>query len=120
MNDTTLKQIAAVKAMVNKGNHVWTWNHIWDPPEVPHSLQLQRFSWLDCRHLHGFHLSMRETRAVCSADARMRVLKAPVQNAGLFEVLLCLPTAPALPIEGNGDFGTSPIYGQLPDKRLLI
>ena len=28
MNDATLKQIAAVKAMVNKGNHVWTWNHI--------------------------------------------------------------------------------------------
>jgi len=24
MNDATLKQIAAVKAMVNKGNHIWT------------------------------------------------------------------------------------------------
>jgi hypothetical protein len=50
----------------------------------------------------------------------MRVLMAPVQNAALFEVLLCLPTAPALPIEGNGGFGTSPIYGQLPDKPLLV
>jgi hypothetical protein len=24
MNEATLKQIAAVKAMVNKGNHIWT------------------------------------------------------------------------------------------------
>jgi len=24
MNDTTLKQMAAAKAMVNKGNHIWT------------------------------------------------------------------------------------------------
>jgi len=24
MNDITLKQIAAVKATVNKGNHIWT------------------------------------------------------------------------------------------------
>ena len=54
------------------------------------------------------------------ADAGMRVLMAPVPNGALFEVLLCLPTAPALPIEGNGDFGTSPIYGQLPDKLLLV
>jgi hypothetical protein len=54
------------------------------------------------------------------ADARMRVLMAPVQKAALFEVLLCLPTAPALPVEGNGDFGRSPIYGQLPDKPLLV
>ena len=36
-----------------------------------------------------------------------------------FEVLLCLPTAPALPTEGSGDFGTSPFYGQLSDKPLL-
>ena len=34
-------------------------------------------------------------------------------------VLLCLPTAPALPPGENGDFGTSPIYGQLLDKPLL-
>jgi hypothetical protein len=28
MNDTTLSQIATVKTMVNKGNHIWTSNHI--------------------------------------------------------------------------------------------
>jgi hypothetical protein len=71
--------------------------------------------------LRGFHLSTRGTRAsIQRADAGMRVLMAPVQNAALFDVLLCLPTAPALPIEGNGDFGTSSIYGQLPDKLLLV
>jgi hypothetical protein len=71
--------------------------------------------------LRGFHLSTRGTRASMQrADAGMRVLMAPVQNATLFEVLLCLPTAPALPIERNGDFGTSPIYGQLLDKLLLV
>ncbi len=38
----------------------------------------------------------------------------------LIEVLLCLPTAPVLLLlGGSGDFGTSPIYGQLSDKRLL-
>jgi hypothetical protein len=40
-------------------------------------------------------------------------------NNALIEVLLCLPTAPALLLEGSGDFGTSPIYGQLSDKHLL-
>jgi hypothetical protein len=29
MNDATLKQIAAVKAIVSKGSHVWIWSHIW-------------------------------------------------------------------------------------------
>src|SRR6266702_8480744 len=28
MNDTTLRQIAALKMMVSKGNQVWIWNHI--------------------------------------------------------------------------------------------
>jgi hypothetical protein len=37
----------------------------------------------------------------------------------LLEVLMCLPTAPALPPGKKGDFGTSPIYGQLSDKPLL-
>jgi hypothetical protein len=32
---------------------------------------------------------------------------------------MCLPTAPALPPRENGDFGMSPIYGQLSDKPLL-
>ena len=34
-------------------------------------------------------------------------------------MLLCLPTAPALPPGENGNFGMSPIYGQLSDKPLL-
>jgi hypothetical protein len=34
-------------------------------------------------------------------------------------MILCLPTAPLLPIGGSGDFGTSPFYGQLSDKPLL-
>jgi hypothetical protein len=40
-------------------------------------------------------------------------------NAALFQVLLCLPTAPGLPLQGNGDFGTSAFFGQLSDKPLL-
>jgi hypothetical protein len=40
-------------------------------------------------------------------------------NATLFGVLLCLPTAPELPLRGNGDFGTSAFFGQLSDKPLL-
>ncbi len=28
MNDTTLRQIAAVKAMVIRGNQIWTLDHI--------------------------------------------------------------------------------------------
>jgi uncharacterized protein YvpB len=27
MNDVTLKQIAAVKAIVSKGSHVWIWSN---------------------------------------------------------------------------------------------
>ena len=34
MNDATLKQIAAVKAIVSKGNHVWIWNPSGDPPRI--------------------------------------------------------------------------------------
>jgi hypothetical protein len=41
------------------------------------------------------------------------------ENATLVGMLLCLPTAPALPPGENGDFGMSPIYGQLSDKPLL-
>jgi hypothetical protein len=40
-------------------------------------------------------------------------------NQTLFEVSLCRPTAPGLPIWGTGDFGTSPIFRQLSDKPLL-
>lgn len=53
------------------------------------------------------------------AHAPARVLSALAPNATLVGALLCLPTAPALPPEKKGDFGTSPIYGQLSDKPLL-
>jgi hypothetical protein len=33
--------------------------------------------------------------------------------------LQCLPTAPGLPLQGNGDFGTSAFFGQLSDKLVL-
>jgi hypothetical protein len=51
-----------------------------------------------------------------------------VQNAGadrirtqtsILRLLLCQPMAPPLPLSGNGDFGTSPFFGQLRDKPLL-
>ena len=32
---------------------------------------------------------------------------------------MCLPMAPVLPLKGSGDFGTSPIFGQLLDKPRL-
>src|SRR6266498_1104474 len=56
-----------------------------------------------------------------SADThRMRgCLRHSHPNAALFQVLLCLPTAPGLPLQGNGDFGTSAFFGQLSDKPLL-
>jgi len=43
-------------------------------------------------------------------DAMAPVLTAPEPNATLLGVLLCLPTAPALPIGESGDFGTSPFF----------
>jgi len=42
-----------------------------------------------------------------------------IANQTLFLKQLCRPTAPGLPIWGTGDFGTSPIFGQLSDKPLL-
>jgi hypothetical protein len=63
----------------------------------------------------AFALSLR-----AQVRAQDRVLTASEPNATLFGVLLCLPTAPALPLEReNGDFGRSPIYGQLSDKPRL-
>jgi hypothetical protein len=47
------------------------------------------------------------------------MLTAPEPNTTLHGVLLCLPTAPTLPPGENGDFGMSPIYGQLSDKPPL-
>jgi hypothetical protein len=58
-------------------------------------------------------------RALQAARAWQRLLMAPEPNAAQFEVLLCLPTAPALPTEGSRDFGTSPFYGQLFGKPQL-
>ena len=62
---------------------------------------------------------MRRRRNAGATQRRRRVLTAPEPNATLLGVLLCLPTAPALPPGENGDFGMSPIYGQLSDKPLL-
>jgi hypothetical protein len=61
----------------------------------------------------------RDVRRTQCAQQRRRVLTAPEPNATLFGVLLCLPTAPALPPGEKGDFGTSPIYEQLTDKHCL-
>src|SRR6516225_7727767 len=44
----------------------------------------------------------------------------PSRTQRYLELLLCLPKAPALPRAENGDFGTSPIYGQLSHKPLLV
>jgi hypothetical protein len=41
----------------------------------------------------------------------MQVLPVPAPHTTLFGVLSCLPMAPALPVESNGDFGASPFYG---------
>jgi hypothetical protein len=46
-------------------------------------------------------------------------LRHPHPNATLFGVSLCLPTAPGLPLQRNGDFGRSAFFGQLSDKPLL-
>jgi hypothetical protein len=60
-------------------------------------------------------------RAPSSADThRMRgCFRHSYPNAALFQVLLCLPTAQRLLLQGNGDFGTSAFFGQLSDKPLL-
>ena len=59
----------------------------------------------------------RDERRTRRAQQRTRALTAPERSSS--KKLLCLPTAPALPVRDNGDFGTSPIYGQLSDKPLL-
>ena len=75
------------------------------------------------RHGHcGARISLPfdETQGSVS-DARMPGRSwAPAREPNsLFEASLCRPTAPGLPIWGTGDFGTSPIFGQLSDKPLL-
>jgi hypothetical protein len=42
---------------------------------------------------------------------------APAPNAAQFGVLICPPMAPKLLLCANGDFGRSPIYGQLSDAH---
>jgi hypothetical protein len=45
------------------------------------------------------------------------VATSPASEPILFEALLCLPTAPGVAHEWNGDLGTSPLYfGQLSSK----
>ena len=59
-------------------------------------------------------------RGACAARSDgVRVLTAPEPNATLFGVLLCLPTAPALPAREKGDFVTSPFFGRLSVKQPL-
>jgi hypothetical protein len=43
----------------------------------------------------------------------------PASERNSIGVLLCLPTAPGLPLSRNGDFGTSAFFGPLSDKPLL-
>jgi hypothetical protein len=79
-------------------------------------VRLKGLAWLSPFNERDVRCKQRKQRA----DARTRVLTAPQPNAAQFEVLLCLPTAPMLPTEGSGDFGTSPFYRQLSDKPQLI
>jgi hypothetical protein len=41
------------------------------------------------------------------------------ERNSILQWLLRLPTAPGLPLKGDGDFGTSAFFGQLSDKPLL-
>ena len=91
MNDATLRQMAAAKTTVNNENHMF---------RASSALQ-----------------AVRAAQAEWGRPTRLPM--APAPNATQFQVLLCLPTAPALPTEGSGDFGTSPFYGQLSDKPQL-
>ena len=68
----------------------------------------------------AFGLSIRGMCAARASATTSSVLNAAEPNATVFGVLLCLPKAPALPRGENGDFGTSPIYGQLSHKPLLV
>jgi hypothetical protein len=118
MNDATLRQMAAAKTMVNNENHMSrALLGRFQPAAVPCR---RRFNDSPCR-VEGTCMAFafqREGRALrCKqrkqGRARTRLLMATEPNAAQFEVLLCLPTAPALPAGGSGDFGTSPFYGQL-------
>jgi hypothetical protein len=67
----------------------------------------------------AFGLSIRGMCAARNACSDQEVLRHPSRTQLSLGVLLCLPTAPALLPEENGDLGMSPIYGQLSDKPRL-
>jgi hypothetical protein len=52
----------------------------------------------------------RSARRAARARSQGVLVQHPHPNATLFGVLLCLPTAPGLPLCGNGDFGTSSFF----------
>jgi hypothetical protein len=60
--------------------------------------------------------------AFCNEMTRRQYVRAGAfgtrSRTQLIGLLLCLPTATVL-YEGTGDFGTSPIFVQLPGKPLL-
>ena len=59
----------------------------------------------------------RDARRKQRAEVRKRqILTAPARTAALFGVLVVPADGTSAATEGNGDFGTSPIYGQLSDK----
>jgi hypothetical protein len=56
-------------------------------------------------------------RAVSKTTDRMPM--APKPNTAQLKGIMCLP-APVLPTGGAETFDTSPLYGQLSDKPLLV
>jgi hypothetical protein len=63
---------------------------------------------------------MRRTRAAQRGHAPdAGVLTALASERSSISSVIGLPTAPGLPLQGNGDFGTSAFFGQLSDKPLL-
>jgi hypothetical protein len=65
-------------------------------------------------------LNERDAHRKRRADVRNADAHRIRSRTSIFRVLLCLPTAPTLPIEGNGDFGTSPFFGQRSNKLCLL
>ena len=60
----------------------------------------------------------RDARCLGRADERGHLMGTQ-RRRWLYRIELCLPTAPATTAVGNGDFGTSPIFGQLSDNSPL-
>ena len=93
MNDATLRQMAAAKTTVNNENHMLRASSAGFilPPAAR---QLKRLSPFHKTALRCKQCDQRKQ----SEDAQTRLPMAPTPNASQFEVLLCLPTAPALPL----------------------